>query len=158
MEITSCGLNGGPLVAQGEYPAHIACNIFNTDKPEMYVGKDQAKVTTDGRKGDEVPSYIADITNNTTVGFKYFDFTGANNGGVKPKKIAIKVRGYAGGKFQIKTQWDGKVLAEITVKFTNFWQEYECDVDFPNEVAPLYLTYVDANGGHASLLSFELKN
>ena len=28
VEMTSCGLNGGPLVGKGTYPAHIACNLF----------------------------------------------------------------------------------------------------------------------------------
>ena len=37
-EITSCGLNGGPLKGKGEYPAYLACNLF-TDVPSVYVGK-----------------------------------------------------------------------------------------------------------------------
>lgn len=36
-EMTSCGLNGGPLKGKGEYPAYIACNLF-TDTPSVYVG------------------------------------------------------------------------------------------------------------------------
>lgn len=39
-EITSCGLNGGPLEGTGEYPAYIACNLF-TDTPSVYVGGDR---------------------------------------------------------------------------------------------------------------------
>ncbi len=27
VESTSCGLNGGPLIGHGTYPAYIACNL-----------------------------------------------------------------------------------------------------------------------------------
>ena len=27
-EITSCGLNGGPLRGEGEYPAYLACHLY----------------------------------------------------------------------------------------------------------------------------------
>lgn len=36
-EMTSCGLNDGPLKGEGEYPSFIACNIFTKDE-QMYVG------------------------------------------------------------------------------------------------------------------------
>ena len=36
-EITSCGLNGGPLRGEGEYPAYLACHLY-TDKESVYVG------------------------------------------------------------------------------------------------------------------------
>ena len=52
VEMTSCGLNGGPLVAKGEYPAYIACNIF-TDKPSVYVGETYPKITQDGRDQED---------------------------------------------------------------------------------------------------------
>ncbi len=34
--LSSCGLNGGPLLAEGEYPAYIACHLF-TEEPSIYV-------------------------------------------------------------------------------------------------------------------------
>jgi hypothetical protein len=37
VEMTSCGLNGGPLQGFGEYPTYIACNLFCKDQ-EMYTG------------------------------------------------------------------------------------------------------------------------
>ena len=39
-EITSCGLNGGPLVGKGEYPAYLVCNMF-TDEPSVYLGSEK---------------------------------------------------------------------------------------------------------------------
>ena len=38
VEITSCGLNGGPLPAQGEYPAAIACVLTNGHMPHVTNG------------------------------------------------------------------------------------------------------------------------
>ena len=48
-EMTSCGLNGGPLVGEGEYGAYLACNLF-TDTVSVYVGDDRfPKIMQDGR-------------------------------------------------------------------------------------------------------------
>lgn len=147
VEITSCGLNGGPLVSKGVYPAHIACHLF-TDKPSMYVGTpNQPRVTTDGRDGDEVPSYVAEITKNTTIGFKYFDMKNV-------KQIKIKTRGYANGYFEVKTKWDGEVYGKIPVEFTNFWTENTAEVNIPDGISALYFTF--KGDGNCSLLEFEL--
>ena len=43
VEITSCGLNGGPLEGRGEYPAYIACNLF-TDDNELYVKESAPRI------------------------------------------------------------------------------------------------------------------
>lgn len=142
VEITSCGLNGEPLRGEGVYPAYIACNLF-TDKPECYVGAQGVpRVMQDGRDGDEVYGYIADITDSATIGFKYFEFH--NVVGIK-----LAVRGYADGVFEIRTALDGEVLAEIPVQYTNQWKEYDAQVKMPEGIYPLYLTY--RGGGTAQL-------
>lgn len=35
-ELTSCGLNGGPLAGKGRYPARIACNLWGKDGTGRY--------------------------------------------------------------------------------------------------------------------------
>ena len=35
-ELTSCGLNGGPLKGRGKYPAYIACNLYGRDGTMFY--------------------------------------------------------------------------------------------------------------------------
>ena len=147
VEITSCGLNDGWLEGKGAYPAYLACNLF-TDKPSPYVGGCEfPKVMQDGRDGDEEQGYIANIQDSATAGFKYFM---CNN----VKGIKITVRGYADGVFQVKTKWDGEVLTEIPVKYTNVWEEYYADVAIPDGKQAIYFTY--KGGGTASLHSFEL--
>ena len=59
-EITSCGLNGGPLVGEGYYPAYLACNLF-TNEPSIYVDERFPKIMQDGRDGDEDPAYLGAI-------------------------------------------------------------------------------------------------
>lgn len=147
VELTSCGLNGGPLPGVGEYAAYLACNLF-TDKPCPYVAGDRfPKVMQDGRDGDENPGYIGNITNSTTAGFKYFDCKGI-------RKFAITTRAYGNGTWQIKTAWDGEVLGSITVQNTNIWTRQEAEANIPDGVNAIYLTYV--GGGNVQLKSFEL--
>lgn len=147
VEITSCGLNGGPLQGKGEYPAHIACHLYN-NIPSVYVGDDRfPKIVQDGRDGDEEPGYITNMKDSATAGFKYFDCKDV-------KEIRIKTRGYAAGVFEVRTAWDGEVLATIKLEFTNVWEEYSAPVQIPDGVQSIYLTY--RGDGIVSLLSFTL--
>lgn len=146
-ELTSCGLNGGPLEGRGEYPAYIACNLFR-DIPSVYVGDSRfPKIMQDGRDGDEEPGYIGNIQDSVTAGFKYFDCKSV-------REIRIKVRGYADGVFEVKTAWDGKILGAVKVNYSNVWEEYSAPVSIPDGIQAIYLTY--RGGGNASLLSFTL--
>ncbi len=144
-EITSCGLNDGPLLAKGEYPAYIACHLF-TDTPSVYVGGDAfPKMIQDGRDGDEEPGYIANMKDSATAGFKYFMYEGVT-------KISIAVRGYARGCFEVRQKKEGNVLAKIPVQNSNVWENYMAEAAFENGTGALYLTY--KGDGVASLKSF----
>ncbi|MFC6333248.1 family 43 glycosylhydrolase [Paenibacillus septentrionalis] len=154
VEMTSCGPNGKPLAGRGAYPAYIACNLF-CNETEMYTGTYGAwmdgrfpKITQDGKDGDEEAGYIANMRDGATAGFKYFDCHDI-------QRIGIKVRGYCNGHFEVKTAWDGEVLATIPVAFTNVWTDYSASISIPNGVQALYFTY--KGGGNASLASFTLE-
>ena len=112
----------------------------------------QVKITScgvmqDGRDGDEEVGYIANITDSTTIGFKYFDCHDI-------REISIWTRGYADGTFEVKTAWDGEVLATLEVQYTNVWEKYTAPVTIPDGIQALYLTY--RGNGNAALRSFEL--
>ena len=146
VEITSCGLNGGPLSDTGEYPAHIACNIFD-DNGKMYVGdKHQANISMDVYEGLKGPSFVRDISDNTTIGFKYFDLKGI-------KGLKITTRGYGKGEFEIRTSLGGDVLGTIGIEFCTVWEDGVAEFTVPDGVYPLFLTF--KGGGSTSLLSFE---
>ncbi|MBN1648690.1 MAG: family 43 glycosylhydrolase [Spirochaetales bacterium] len=152
-EMTSCGLNGGPLRGKGEYPAYIACNLFCRDQ-NMYTASGAwmdnryPKITQDGRDGDGEPGYIGNMMDSATAGFKYFVCAGI-------RKITIRVRGYCKGAFEVKTAWDGPVLGTIPVDFTNVWTEYSHDIAVPDGIQALYFRYTGQ--GNASLASFTLE-
>lgn len=147
-EITSCGLNGGPLVGKGEYPAYLVCNMF-TDEPSVYLGSEKfPKVVQDGRDGDEEIGYIVNIKNSATMGFKYFDMKDVS-------RIGIATRGYARGVFEVKTKWDGEVLGTIPVENTNVWEWNYTDVQIPDGVHSVYFTY--KGDGNASLKAFVIE-
>ncbi|SEM78499.1 family 43 glycosylhydrolase [Paenibacillus sp. OK076] len=156
VEMTSLGLNGGPLEGKGEYSAYLACNLFTKDD-QLYTGgfgqgawldSRFPKITQDGRDGDEETGYIANMVESATAGFKYFDCNGI-------RQVRIKVRGYCNGVFEVKTAWDGPVLGVIPVHFTNDWKKYTAEITVPDGRQALYFTYRGAGG--ASLASFTLE-
>ncbi|MCR5278662.1 MAG: family 43 glycosylhydrolase [Lachnospiraceae bacterium] len=145
-ELTSCGLNGKPLSDNGEYPAYIACNLFN-EKHSTYVENDAPYIVQEGGDGTPNLGYIKQLTDKCTVGFKYFDMKNAT--GVK-----IKTKAYFNGKCQVRLKWDGEVLGEIDLQGTNIWTEGTCSFAPVNGVNALYLTFVGT--GAVSLKSFEI--
>lgn len=146
-ELTSCGLNNGPLEGLGVHPAYIACHLY-TDKPAMYSGDSTfPKITQDGRDGDRETGYVANIQDTTTIGFKYFQ---CNN----IKNIRIWTRGYIEGTFEVRLAWDGKIVARLPITFSNVWTESVAGIVIPDGVWAVYLTF--RGHGNGSLKAFEL--
>ena len=146
VEITSCGLNGGPLSDVGEYPSYIACNIF-TDEHKLYVEPGAPRVVQEGGDGDANVGYIKAIVDTTTVGFKYFDVKDATG-------LRIRTRAYFDGCFDVKTSLDGEVIGQIKANGSNIWEAHECKFTQKlTGVHALYLTYCGT--GAASLKSVE---
>jgi hypothetical protein len=106
------------------------------------------KITQDGKDGDEEIGYIAIMMDSAVAGFKYFDCS-------EIKKVAIKVRGYCRGYFEVRTSWDGPALGKIYVDFTNIWKEYSANIKIPDGKQALYFAYFGE--GRASLASFRLE-
>ncbi len=158
VEITSCGLNGGPLPGKGTYGAYIACNLF-TEKVEskftgsmggngLWLSADHPIITQDGRDGDEEPGYILNMNEGSTAGFKYFDCKGIT-------KISVMTRGYTRGKLEVKTAWNGEVLGEIQLPHCTIWTKSEAEIHIPDGITALYFTY--RGFGNSALLSFTLE-
>ena len=113
----------------------------------MYVGElHEANITKDHQDGEKDPSYIRDIYENTTIGFKYFELKDV-------KGLRITTRGYGKGDFEIRTSIDGEVLGTIGVDFCTAWADNKAEFTIPDGVYPLYLTFKGM--GNPSLLSFE---
>ncbi len=155
VEMTSCGLNGEPLIGKGEYPAYIACNLFSKTLDNNHLlhhagwidGK-YARITQDGRDGDEEVGYIANMQECTIAGFKYFDFKDIT-------KITLKTRGYGNGYFEVKTQWNGDILGKVPVGYSNIWVLNTANINITDGVHALYFEFKGEGG--ISLASFTLE-
>ena len=80
VEITSCGLNEGPLKGEGIYPAVIACNLTNGNMPHGSNSVYKMPFPNVNNLGDE--RFIAEVEDGTLIGYKYFDFKAVKHIGV----------------------------------------------------------------------------
>lgn len=150
VEMTSCGLNGGPLRGIGEYSAGIACNLkskYGTMRGEIPPDGVHPYITQDAPDGEEEAGmHIANFRDGSVCGFKYFTREGA-------KKITITARGKAKGLFRVT---DGKnILAEVPVSPSKIWEKYSGKFSCDEEKFALYITF--EGGGRADILSFSLE-
>lgn len=133
VEITSCGLNGQPLVAKGNYPAVIACNITNGNMPHGSNKIFEDAFPNVNNQGEE--RFIAQIGNNTLIGYKYFDFQ--NNSTLK-----IVFRGNAQGELFVRQSIEGDCLGKFIISPIQNWTEMTVNCAFDNGRKPLYLFFV----------------
>lgn len=143
VEISSCGLNGGPLSAEGEYSAALACQISNGRMPHGANGFIKRRIPhiTSGN-GER---YITGIRPGTVVGFKYFDFS-------EPTEISIVARGRGSGGFCVYT--DGGTAGEIPLSPSTEWRESEAVTLGASGKQPLLFRY--EGRGEIELLSVRL--
>ncbi|OUP81267.1 hypothetical protein B5F07_18090 [Lachnoclostridium sp. An169] len=187
VEITSCGLNGKPLTGKGTYGAYIACSLtgkngaghysnkkedyaghpyFTQDGPDYtpVPGTEGSEDAWKGASGTPVP-YIAEITDGTLIGYKYFDLRGTT-------QIEVEVRvtptdektenskgleaadKTATGKFLIKREPNGAVLAEIPIRAGEEYQTFSAGFPGGSEKDALYFRYIGK--GAIDMKSFTL--
>lgn len=122
-EMTSCGLNNGPLEGKGTYDARIACNLMSKTgalhvaDPAMAASRnDHPMFFQDGKDRECDPGqYIGNIKEGAMAGFKYFSFAGDT-------KISVTTRGSA-GSVEIKTSLNGDALAKLSFEDSDTWHE-----------------------------------
>jgi hypothetical protein len=133
-EITSCGLNDGPLAGCGVYGAYIACNLrsgngifaYSMVKPE---NTEHPYITQETPDYEEKSSqYIANMRNGSIAGFKYFTMDGAN-------KISATVRCSGSGTLRISTKSDDDTVAQLEIISNSEWYEISA------ALTPLYGKY-----------------
>ena len=149
VEMTSCGLNGGPLLAEGKYPAVICCNLTNGKMPHCWCPNHRLPYL----KAKDNERFISEIENGTKIGYKYFSFENV-------KKIGVKFRSYdikPNGKLLIKLSFDGDAVGEIPISDSKEWTIKDTDVDPINGTYPLYFEYVGEGSLEILELSFKRK-
>lgn len=113
-EMTSCGLNGGPLKGQGNYPAYIACNLYGKKGTRFLSMIKHPKngypyFTQAGKDREEGPDqYVANMCDGAVAGFKYFDLRNS-------QKIRINIKGNASGIVTVRNKEGGSTIARIQV-------------------------------------------
>ena len=140
-EVTSCGLNGGPLQGTGRYEARIACNLSSAGGTFMYQKEKTAGeerhpyFTQDGEDREDNPNqYIANLRDGAWAGFKYFDIR-------QSSRIKISVRGNAEGEMLVQDEKDGEIRAVIPVRPSADWQEESGEFHIEPGVHALYFIY-----------------
>ena len=141
VEITSCGLNGGPLVAKGKYSAAICCNLTNGRMPNAANRITEEAVPYIVQKDGEL--FVTDIDGDTMIGFKYFDFKGKTS-------LRLSVRGGA-GKFEIYT--DDTLQDEVLISPSEKWHTVKAEINFTGRAA-LYLKFKGASKAELKEITF----
>ena len=137
VEVTSCGLNDGPLKAEGRYPAVICCNLTNGKMPHISNQRTYAHIPYISSGNNE--RFIAQIIDDTLIAYKYFEFDG------KTKLIFNCRKGK--GTFEVSID-NEKSITMIDIEESEDWKEFSTTLDLKGTY-PLYVRY---KGTYAELL------
>lgn len=139
-EITSCGLNGGPLAGSGRYEARIACNLGFREPSFGYVAVREKDTlhpyfTQSGQDREDSPDqYIANMSDGAWCGFKYFALTGQS-------RILATTRGTARGTLAVSTGRKDAPFAQIPIAPSADWTETGASFPPLSETLPLFFTF-----------------
>lgn len=157
-EITSCGLNKGPLEGKGRYEARIACNLRAKEGSGRYDGlvpklwlKRHPYFTQEKRTpGSPVRQYIANMRDGSMAGFKYFRFENL-------RRIRVKLRGKASGCLWVFADEKGTgTVARIPLKSDEVvWRIFSAKAQIPDGISALYFVY--KGSGYVDFLEFCLE-
>ena len=158
-EMTSQGLNGGPLEGRGIYPASIACILHGKEEPEISrpCSNDQPYVTQDlaDRNPEEVQmlkvapkQFITELKDGAVIGYRYFHLQNL-------RKVSVKTRGCAEGKIYVRIAEREKSLCQIPIKPSAEWSEFSADAVCEELTGVLILSF--QGEGVFDLLEFSLE-
>jgi len=126
VEVTSCGLNNGPLKAEGYYPMDICCLLIGGKlciDEELCMGKPV--------------SFLANMSRGATAGIRYFDFSGKTKlcihwrASLRTAGMMERMTPYlckVKGKLEIFSDLSGAPLASIPLESTaGDWERGSCE-------------------------------
>ena len=144
VEITSCGLNNGPLCGKGRYEARIACNLRSKEGIMVYgmgdapVGELHPYFTQEGADREDSPNqYIANMTDGAVAGFKYFEMKDT-------KRVTVTVRGSGNGTLRIVTdreEAEKTEVAAVPIRPSENWQTFSAQMNIGDGITALYFIY-----------------
>jgi arabinoxylan arabinofuranohydrolase len=155
VEMTSCGLNNGPLPGRGTYSSHIACNLFGKRRTGSYSPLLILRFywfhpyfTQSGVDREENPDqYIANMRNGSVAGFKYFSFENTT-------RIGLEIGGKASGAIHVFTNLDQPPVAILKINVNGQKKKVNSAFEALNGVYPIYIKFIGK--GYIDFYSFEL--
>ena len=148
VEITSCGLNGGPLPAAGSYPAVIACHITNGNMPHGSNRIYTHSFPNVTNRGED--RFIGEIQDGTLIGYKYFMFDAKD----KAENLGIVYQSTSSGAFEVRDGIKGTLAAEIPLEKTDGWKQETVKLNISDGVHPLYFFYKGTGVAELKEISF----
>lgn len=140
VEITSCGLNNGPLKCNETYPATICCHLSaDSEREQILYGLPYITSKDDTR-------FVTHISNGAKVGYKYFDVKDAS------MKVRVTYQGIGEGELFVSVEEFGPAIGKIIIKQATSWMESSSHIEFPVGINALYFEYVGK--GSIQLLKF----
>ena len=153
-EMTSCGLNNGPLNGTGHYPSYIACNVYGKKGTRFLSMLKHSKIghpyltQKGGDRESGEDQYVAHMCDGAVAGYKYFDLS-------ETKEISIQICGNASGTVYIRTEEKGKPVAAIPVKAERARKSFSAKLAGLGKKEALFFCY--EGKGSFDFHSFELK-
>lgn len=163
-EVTSCGLNKGPLRGSGEYPAAIACQLNRNGKQALSMPfamkEDYPYLTQDTADCEPTPElmekdrrqptqYVRNIKDGSVAGYKYFDFEGL-------KRITMQIRGNAKGRVLLFADTPENVIGKVRIDLeSKEWTSVSGDAETVKGAHALYFRF--EGSGQLDFLTFALE-
>jgi len=145
-EMTSCGLNGGPLLATRETPAYTCCHLRSAEgilhysssvtwnEAHPYVAQE-----ADAGAATSAYAYVHNLRDGAEVGWKYLAFDGSE------RSIRLEVRGTFNGSISVRVDAsDGPEIACVCVSPSDAWVWAKASVS--STCTDAHAVYVVARG------------
>ncbi|CAM4418379.1 family 43 glycosylhydrolase [Paenibacillus tarimensis] len=143
VEMTSCGLNNGPLLGKGEYESRIACHLMSAKgagRYGVYCGnitfRGHPYFTQSGKDREDNPTQlIANMRDGAAAGYKYFLMEDT-------WKISVCVRGSASGFMLVSNALHEQPFARIPIHPSKEFAYYSSEItSMPEGKQALYFTF-----------------
>ena len=159
VELTSCGLNGGPLPAKGVYQSYIACHLTEKDRtkvghvvepkpgqgmPELPEEMPYITEEADAAFEKSLKPYIANLREGAVAGFKYLAFAGDE------QSVALELRGTGTAQIRLGSA-DGTVAAELSHD-SGDWRSTSTVLEKTEGVHALYVVVTEGKLDFASFM------
>lgn len=161
VEVTSCGLNGGPLPAKGEYQSYIACHLTEKDRekvgnalmgapgaPLPELPEEMPYITEEADENGEkgLKPYIKNLRTGAVAGFKYFAFDGTES------SIELELRGKGTVEVLLDSP-EGEVQTTVSVDAEG-WKRISAEW---NSAEGTHALYFRVKEGIADFAAFAIK-